>query len=620
MVGGQRFFDRIEVKILLDYLRVVSHPYNNDALIRIINTPARGIGPATIKALLEEAELQKGTLSELIRNGLSGQKSTKTKISKAAEQGLSALVNVVMMARIKLLDSSNAPSPEALLRHIIKKLDYRTYLEKSYAEDHEARWANVEELLAQASEYRPLSSWETTNGEGDDDLPQIVGVEQESGGTAEDALSRFLANVALAAAADVAKEEPCDGDQAQSQVTVSTIHAAKGLEWPVVFIPSVYEGSIPHSRSEDTDEERRLLYVAMTRAQALLYMSFPVKNSQREETIVSPFLSTNNVGRLLANQAPTVNVPAVIDIARILRRDCPSGHQIEEGYRNLKSTRDDLWPLTGEESPMAVQNRRSKWDDFESCDDRQYPSKKCRIMNETGDSTRRCIVAGNTTLVGSSATMDNAAAFSYNGSIGFSSAAVQLQLARESASRTQKRILPEQKVKRVIEHSEQRRRERATLLNMWGIENKVEVNSKDLRPLDVTHCESIAAFSNPNLSKGSKEAASRTALASIPQGLAAHRLNPVIKKPAPSEYILLSSSPPEPEITAKKPDQRMAPTAEGATSIPRPAQTLHSTTTSQVQKYSNLAKKTLGVRRNMTGWSARPSNCYKAPKMVPKKN
>ncbi|KAF7893274.1 uncharacterized protein EAF02_000812 [Botrytis sinoallii] len=117
----------------------------------------------------------------------------------------------------------------------------------------------LKELMTQAADFQELIS----NGYEDESLPQIDGLKQED---ASDSLSRFLANVALAS--EVTKEE--DKTHNTPQVTISTIHAAKGLEWPIVFIPGAYQGSIPHSRAEDTDEERRLLYVAMTRAKALL--------------------------------------------------------------------------------------------------------------------------------------------------------------------------------------------------------------------------------------------------------------------------------------------------------------------------------------------------------------
>ena len=102
-------------------------------------------------------------------------------------------------------------------------------------------------------------------------LPEIEGLEQRVVNVNEDALTLFLANIALSS--EVQQKQDENSEEVQQNVTISTIHAAKGLEWPVVFIPACYEGSIPHSRAEDTDEERRLLYVGMTRAQALLYLS-----------------------------------------------------------------------------------------------------------------------------------------------------------------------------------------------------------------------------------------------------------------------------------------------------------------------------------------------------------
>lgn len=284
MVGGQKFFDRIEIKILLDYLRVISQPKNNDALARIINVPSRGVGLTTVKALLEEAEGKASNLWTLVRDTVQGHAKPKSKISKQAEHSLSLFVNIILTVRNKLLDPVDPHSPEDLLKLLLKKIELRGYLEKSYEDNHEARWANVEELLVQASDYT-LSKSQNSAKLGDEEmLPEIKGLEQETGNAAEDLLSKFLANVALATELQT-EEKTIEGEVVtQSQVTISTIHAAKGLEWPVVFIPSAYDGSIPHSRAEDTNEERRLLYVAMTRAQALLYISCPIKNSQRGKT------------------------------------------------------------------------------------------------------------------------------------------------------------------------------------------------------------------------------------------------------------------------------------------------------------------------------------------------
>ena len=176
-------------------------------------------------------------------------------------------------------------APKELLDVIITRLAFKDYLEFKHPDDHENRWANVEELLTQAGDLTeqktPLADMNI-----DEELPQIEGVEQRQLEGSEEVLARFLASFSLSA--DL---QASDGGLEKQCVTISTIHAAKGLEWPVVFIPAVYEGSIPHSRAEDIDEERRLLYVAMTRAQALLYLSIPRSQSRDStETTLSQFL------------------------------------------------------------------------------------------------------------------------------------------------------------------------------------------------------------------------------------------------------------------------------------------------------------------------------------------
>lgn len=276
MVGGSKFYDRVEVKTLLDYSRVVHNLSNNDALARIINVPSRKVGDMTIKALVDEAEKRGKTLWEVIRSGVSGHGWKDVKVSKTTDKRLGDLVNIIISTQRLLREQSEPETEEGktlvdILEFLLKKLAYQDHLHRHYPEDWETRWSNVTELLTQARNMGGVD-------EDEDALPLIDGVEQN-----EDAptglhgiLGRFLSNTALS-------NELVDDEEKkrQGQVTISTIHAAKGLEWPVVFIPAVYEGCIPHSRSDDTDEERRLLYVAMTRAEVLLYMSVPRKNSQK---------------------------------------------------------------------------------------------------------------------------------------------------------------------------------------------------------------------------------------------------------------------------------------------------------------------------------------------------
>lgn len=276
MVGGSKFYDRVEVKTLLDYSRVVHNLSNNDALARIINVPSRKVGDVTIKALVDEAEKRGKTLWEVIRNGVSGHGWKDVKVSKTTDRRLGDFVNIILSTQRLLREESEPETEEGktlvdILEFLLKKLAYQDHLRHHYPEDWETRWSNVTELLTQA---RNMGSVD----EDEDALPLINGVEQSGDAPTglHGILGRFLSNTALS-------NELVDGEQKgiQGQVTISTIHAAKGLEWPVVFIPAVYEGCIPHSRSDDTDEERRLLYVAMTRAEVLLYMSVPTRNSQK---------------------------------------------------------------------------------------------------------------------------------------------------------------------------------------------------------------------------------------------------------------------------------------------------------------------------------------------------
>ena len=355
MVGGARFFDRIEIKVLLDYLRVICLPDNTEALARVVNIPSRRIGDNTIKGLLEEASSKSQTLWKLIQSTIQGDSKPRTKITSSAEKGLSAFFKIFMTARKRMLSPENFWTPRDIIHHIIDKIDFKTYLTQHHPEDHETRWANVEELIAQASNPQDTSSF-LIDEESKESLPPAENIEPPAPKTGETYLSRFLENVALST--ELQRDD--DVDEAgleKPRVTISTIHAAKGLEWPVVFIPAVYQGSIPHSRAEDSDEERRLLYVAMTRAQALLYLSCPKRNSTGEETTLSPFVSTQQVGAYFTDQGPTIQQQTVSDICQILKRPCPDQDSLLDGYRNADNTEDNLWPLDGEENPNVLESR-----------------------------------------------------------------------------------------------------------------------------------------------------------------------------------------------------------------------------------------------------------------------
>ncbi|EMC94732.1 hypothetical protein BAUCODRAFT_25859 [Baudoinia panamericana UAMH 10762] len=348
MIGGTKFYDRIEVKTLIDYLRVIATPDNSEAVERVINVPPRRIGDASVESLHKEARKLNISLWRLVLDTAQGRSKPTTKLPSSTMKGLESFADVVLTCRKKLANAEGACLIE-LINTVLKKLSYQDWLKKKYPDDHDTRWTNVEELLAQATD---ASESGRMQAEFENHSPTPA-VEQEPL-TLNDALSAFLANIALTTSS--AEKTEHEGQPTQ-QLTLSTIHAAKGLEWPVVFIPACYDGSIPHSRAEDHDEERRLLYVGMTRAQAVLYLSTPLKDSQRAETCTSKFLTEPGVARFFEEHGPAIAGRDVQGLARTLHRTCPDTAAIRATAQFLARDQDNYWPLDGEEPP----EERDKW-------------------------------------------------------------------------------------------------------------------------------------------------------------------------------------------------------------------------------------------------------------------
>ncbi|KAL8915952.1 MAG: hypothetical protein Q9208_008768 [Pyrenodesmia sp. 3 TL-2023] len=673
MVGGQRFFDRVEIKILLDYLRVISQSTNNDAVARILNVPARGIGPTTVKALLEEAESRKLTFWSFIRDAVQGNVKTSTKVNKPAEKGLGAFINIILTAKRKLTDTLEPMSPQSLLYHIISKLSFQDYLKRHYEIDHEGRWANVEELIAQAGDY-PIAQGSESLGIAESDLlnlPVVDGIAQSKGAAGEEMLSMFLANVALAT--ELQRDDEDDEGQNPSQVTISTIHAAKGLEWPVVFIPAAYEGSIPHSRAEDTDEERRLLYVAMTRAQALLYISCPVKNSQREESKLSQFLDPKTVGHYLVKCGANLNSGVVSDIARILRRPCPLDKEILELSSTLETREDDLWPVDGSIDPELMV---SKWDskgNKSSLDFHQQANQWSKPRPEASQhhgSSAFSTFSKSSIIVGSTTTMDSISSFSVQSFGGFTSATSQLlhlehvqQIDQPSVDHGASIAGAQRKVK-----SRKRKMEgeaQSSLTSLWGLTAKptrteeqsellpykrrstlLELDESDVKPsmalpsIDPPPgskaCRMVSRGSSVRL-REDEPVLARVPLAAVPENLAKHGPGRTSKPPGPiittigqdqpdDTYVFLTSSPAAPGTASMRRPETGAKgrpeTSDGGEHVAscedlRPAVTLHATSMVQLHT-TQSSRKTLGVRRSMGGWNSKSGQGFSVPRKAQK--
>ncbi|KAI7668432.1 UvrD-helicase-domain-containing protein, partial [Hortaea werneckii] len=193
MMGGTRFYDRVEVKLLTDYLRVMHQFGDNEAVERTVNMPARRIGAETIKSLQAEASQQDVSLWQLIVDVVQGRRRPSNKLTEPTKKGLAAFVNVILSGQRKAFnEDASQGSLVDLLNLVLKKLAFQDWLKKKYPEDHEVRWQNVEELIAQATDASNPERLQAMLEE--QALPEIEGLEQRSASTLGDTLSLFLSN------------------------------------------------------------------------------------------------------------------------------------------------------------------------------------------------------------------------------------------------------------------------------------------------------------------------------------------------------------------------------------------------------------------------------------------
>jgi DNA helicase-2/ATP-dependent DNA helicase PcrA len=239
LVGGTRFYQRREIKDIIAYLRVIHNPQDNVSLTRIINVPGRGVGQKTINTLQSWAKAHDTSLFEALKqmshNDIAGE--AKQSLSPRIAQALAGFD--ALMA--KLTARSHELSLSGLVGEILEQTRYREYiLDKEGGED---KWENIMELRNVAGEYDELDS--------------------------EEASTTFLEKVSLVSDIDELNEKA-------DAVTLITLHQAKGLEFPAVFIVGLEEGMLPHRKSfddpEQMEEERRLCYVGITRAKKRLYL------------------------------------------------------------------------------------------------------------------------------------------------------------------------------------------------------------------------------------------------------------------------------------------------------------------------------------------------------------
>ncbi len=231
VVGGTSFYQRAEIKDALSYLKLITSPDDSMALMRVINQPARGIGKTTLEQVEQYA----------LNHGISMWAALEQLV--AAHQ-FGARADAAVGAFLKLINEMRAQTDlplDGMLHNILERTGYYRMLKEATSPDSESRLANLEELVTAAADA------------------------VERGET----IAEFLDHAALVAQADDIDEK--------AAITLMTMHNAKGLEFPTVFIIGMEEGLFPHSRSreseENLEEERRLCYVAMTRAEQRLHLS-----------------------------------------------------------------------------------------------------------------------------------------------------------------------------------------------------------------------------------------------------------------------------------------------------------------------------------------------------------
>eukprot|EP00960_Hanusia_phi_P003984 116811-Hanusia_phi.AAC.3 len=273
ILGGMRFYERKEIKDILAYLRVIANPNDSASLARIINLPPRGIGSKTIETVVEYAAKNGISTFHAIERLDSIESSRESDEENESKRSAKAAQNLVLSAdeevftsRQKksllqfwkvmktLCDAAKLCKPEEMIETLIEVTEYDVYLQKD--EKYDDRWANIQELK-KASQRT-----------------DVIGLE---------GLHSFLEDVALVAGDEEEFQEEIKLDidvKKDPRMKLMTVHASKGLEFEVVFLVGMTDGCLPHSRSlsskDDIEEERRLAYVAITRAKEILHITWPM--------------------------------------------------------------------------------------------------------------------------------------------------------------------------------------------------------------------------------------------------------------------------------------------------------------------------------------------------------
>jgi len=265
VVGGVRFYERKEVRDALAYLRMLANPADEISLRRVLNTPKRGIGDRAEACVAAYADRERITFWEALRHA--------EKAPGIATRSLNCIQGFVAMVEELQSMVDGGERPDVVLESVLARSGYLAELESSDDPQDETRVENLAELVAVAREF--------SDAAGSAAEPPGPGGTDEGLGEAQPTLSDFLERVALVADSDQIPESP-EAEEA-GVVTLMTLHTAKGLEFPVVFLTGMEDGVFPHMRSlgdvPELEEERRLAYVGVTRAEQRLFLTRAVMRS-----------------------------------------------------------------------------------------------------------------------------------------------------------------------------------------------------------------------------------------------------------------------------------------------------------------------------------------------------
>lgn len=321
MVGGTKFYDRKEIKDVLAYLRLLYNPEDSLSLTRIINVPKRNIGATTMEHVAAYAEAQGISLFEALS---STDEIPVTKRAKASLENFAAMI-------FDLLNDIEGKDVLSLIETVIKQTGYGDMLDKEAEHDPqgESRKENVGEFLSVAKDYMD------SNPEGN--------------------LQDFLENVALVSDVD-------DFESSDSKVTLMTLHAAKGLEFPVVFLTGLDEGLFPHSRTlmdpAQVEEERRLAYVGITRAERQLYVTNAVTRTMYGR--ISAYMPSRFLAEIPSQfmedyhrksampQSRTTAVPGkqrVSILTKPVASSLPKKHAVTDTFAKGDKVRHKIWGI-----------------------------------------------------------------------------------------------------------------------------------------------------------------------------------------------------------------------------------------------------------------------------------